>query len=358
MKISPFNKNITLPGLAMVLLFSFNLLTSYSCSKDNVKGPELTILDASQTRSKTESTLTFHLSLNKPATNAVTIDYTFSDGTATSPHDYISAPGTVIIPANQTAATINVQISGDTLDTRQTNLQFTISLSNPKFCTLVNTSANGIIITENGSYLATDNTGYTTPLSYPGYTLVWSDEFSGNSLDLNNWNQETGNGQGGWGNNELETYTNSTNNTFVSNGNLIIEARKEIKNSVTYTSGRMTTQGKKFFKFGRIDIRAKLPVGKGIWPALWMLGTDISTVGWPACGETDIMELIGTNPSIVYGTLHWSNSGGSEASKGSQYSLVSGDFSKEFHVFSLVWLRITFIYMLMTMFIWMFQYRR
>ena len=91
------------------------------------------------------------------------------------------------------------------------------------------------------------------------------------------------------------------------------------------------------FKFGRIDIRAKLPVGKGMWPALWMLGTNISSVGWPACGEIDNMELIGTKPSTVYGTLHWSNAGGSHASKGSDFELPSGDFSNQFHVFSIVW---------------------
>jgi beta-glucanase (GH16 family) len=99
----------------------------------------------------------------------------------------------------------------------------------------------------------------------------------------------------------------------------------------------MTTQEKKFFKFGRIDIRAKLPVGKGIWPALWMLGTNISSAGWPACGEIDNMELIGTYPSTVYGTAHWSNAGGSHSSKGTNYTLVAGDFSKQFHVFSIVW---------------------
>ena len=183
--------------------------------------------------------------------------------------------------------------------------------------------------------LSTDTAGYTTPLSYPGYALVWSDEFSENSLNLNDWNQETG--SGGWGNNELETYTNSPKNTYISNGNLIIEARKETTEKTGFTSGRMTTQGKRTFKYGRIDIRAKLPVSKGLWPALWMLGSNITSVGWPVCGETDIMELIGTYPSTVYGTLHWGNAGGTNTSKGTNYVLSSGDFSKEFHVFSIIW---------------------
>ena len=104
-----------------------------------------------------------------------------------------------------------------------------------------------------------------------------------------------------------------------------------------YTSARITTQAKKYFKFGRIDIRAKLPVGKGIWPALWMLGENISTVGWPACGEIDIMELVGTYPGRVTGTMHWKPTNGSSTNKGANYNLTSGDFSQEFHVFSIVW---------------------
>jgi beta-glucanase (GH16 family) len=99
----------------------------------------------------------------------------------------------------------------------------------------------------------------------------------------------------------------------------------------------MTTQNKKQFKFGRIDIRAKLPVGKGIWPALWMLGANISTVGWPSCGEIDIMELVGTFPSRVTGTMHWKGVGGDRQLKGANYNLSSGNFSQQFHVFSIVW---------------------
>jgi beta-glucanase (GH16 family) len=99
----------------------------------------------------------------------------------------------------------------------------------------------------------------------------------------------------------------------------------------------MTTQNKKSFTFGRIDIRAKLPVGKGIWPALWMLGTNISTIGWPGCGESDIMELIGTYPGRVYSTMHWKSVSGSDASKGALHDLSSGNFSQQFHVFSIIW---------------------
>lgn len=324
-------------GSVLVVLFSIGLLHLFSCTKGSDPGPGLSITDVVQSRNKTETTMQFHLILTKPAKNDVSVDYSFSDGTAKAPGDYISVTGTVVIPANQTEGTISVRLTGDPLNVRQPNLQFTVNLSNPKFCTIVTSSAKGIIVSEDGTYLATDNTGYSTPLIYPGYTLVWSDEFSGNNLDLSAWNQETGTGSGGWGNNELESYTNSLKNTFVSNGNLIIEARRENIGASGYSSGRMTTQNKKFFKFGRIDMRAKLPVGKGIWPALWMLGTNISSAGWPACGEIDIMELIGTTPSTVFGTLHWSSIAGAHVSKGTSYKLLSGDYSKEFHVYSIIW---------------------
>jgi beta-glucanase (GH16 family) len=312
------------------------LLYLFSCIKANDPDPQISIQDASRTRSTTESTLKFQITLNHTTTNPVSVDYSIADGTATSRKDFQSASGTVTIPAIQTTATIDVLLKGDPLNTRQPNLLFTINLENPKNCTIKTASAKGTILTEDGTYLSTDNTGYSIPSIYPGYNLVWSDEFSESSLDMSTWNQEVGNGSGGWGNNELEFYTASPGNIFISNGNLIIEARKETVDRFNYTSGRMTTQGKKYFKFGRIDIRAKLPVGKGIWPALWMLGTNITSVGWPACGETDIMELIGTNPSLVYGTLHWSNSG-SHASKGANFSLLTGDYSKQFHVFSIIW---------------------
>jgi len=316
--------------------FSVMLFLMSSCAKANDPDPGLSISDVSQARSTTASSMKFHLVLNKASASDISVDYQLVEGTAKTPADFESSSGTVKIPAGQTEGIIEVKLTGDPTDIRQPNLQFTVQLSNPKNCTLTSSSAKGIIITENGTSLATENNGYTTPLTYPGYTLVWSDEFSGNSVDLNAWNMETGNGSGGWGNNELEYYTGSAKNVFVSNGNLIIEARKETIGAFSYTSTRMTTQGKKEFKYGRIDIRAKLPVGKGIWPALWMLGSNINTVGWPACGEIDIMELIGINPSTVYGTLHWSN-GGTHASKGANIKLDSGDYSDAFHVYSLIW---------------------
>jgi hypothetical protein len=183
----------------------------------------------------------------------------------------------------------------------------------------------------------TSDDGYITPLSYTGMNLVWQDEFNGTSLNELDWNYETGTGSSGWGNNELQNYR--TANTTVSNGRLVIEARKENVNSSAYTSSRLTTQNKFDFKYGRVDIRAVMPQGKGLWPALWMLGTNITTTGWPSCGEIDIMEMIGggSNDSKTHGTVHWSDGSNQYASFGASKALGSGKLSDEFHVYTIIW---------------------
>src|SRR4051812_38546848 len=116
--------------------------------------------------------------------------------------------------------------------------------------------------------------------------LVWSDEFNGNSIDAANWKFETGGG--GWGNNELEYYTDRPENAVINNGNLLIIARKESFNGSSYTSARMKTQGLKHWTYGKIEARIQLPATQGVWPAFWTLGESISTDGWPKCGEIDI----------------------------------------------------------------------
>ena len=181
--------------------------------------------------------------------------------------------------------------------------------------------------------------GYTTPKTYAGRELVWADEFEGTGLDEKIWNYELGDGcpgNCGWGNNELQYYRKE--NTSVKEGYLFIKANYESVGGKLYTSSRLTTQNKFNFKYGRVDIRAALPKGKGIWPALWMLGKNINTVGWPKCGEIDIMEMVGGSGSDnqVHGTAHWDN-GGSHAQYGGNTKLASGIFNDEFHVFSITW---------------------
>ena len=179
------------------------------------------------------------------------------------------------------------------------------------------------------------NAGYTTPMSYSGYTLVWNDEFDGSSLGAH-WIQEIGNGSWGWGNNESQYYRSE--NTSVADGFLTITAKEENFAGFNYTSSRIKTQGNLNYKYGRIDIRAKLPYSQGLWPALWMLGENISSVSWPNCGEIDIMELIGgngNNDKTIHGTAHWHDNG--HASYGGSSFLSSGIYNDEFHVFSIIW---------------------
>lgn len=180
--------------------------------------------------------------------------------------------------------------------------------------------------------------GYITPLEYAGHNLVWQDEFDGFSVNTSSWNFEIGTGSGGWGNNELEYYR--AENATVADSVLTIEAREESFGNSNYTSARLTTQGKRSFQYGRVDIRALLPKGKGIWPALWMLGNNFNTTGWPDCGEIDIMEMVGGNggENKVYGTLHWefngehADAGGSKTLSSSTYN-----FAEAYHVFSIIW---------------------
>lgn len=158
------------------------------------------------------------------------------------------------------------------------------------------------------------------------YQLVWSDEFNGTSVDTTAWSFDTGNS--GWGNNELENY--QPGNATVANDNLVITAKKETAGTAQYTSARMKTENKKSFTYGRIEARIKLPVGQGLWPAFWTLGSNISTVGWPQCGEIDIMERINTD-SLLYGTMHWNNNG--HVSNGGKTT----SSPSEYHVYDVEW---------------------
>lgn len=177
--------------------------------------------------------------------------------------------------------------------------------------------------------------GYESPEQYSGMKIVWLDEFDSDKLDPANWSHEIGGH--GWGNNELQYYQES--NTEVRDGYAIITARKENKEGKDYTSSRIITKGKKEFKYGRVDIRALLPKGQGIWPALWMLGSNISVVDWPACGEIDIMEMIGGKgkDNVLHGTAHWEKAS-NHTYQGGSISLENDQiFADEFHVFSISW---------------------
>jgi len=169
-----------------------------------------------------------------------------------------------------------------------------------------------------------------------GWKLVWHDEFNGSVIDTSIWAFEV-NGNGG-GNNELQYYTAEPRNAFVENGTLVIQALKETYNGKQYTSARMNTTYKRDWLYGRADVRAKMPTGRGLWPAIWMLPTDWVYGGWPASGEIDIMELLGQEPSKIYGTVHWGQDAAHHLSSGGSYTLQNGaSFANGYHTFTLEW---------------------
>ena len=164
---------------------------------------------------------------------------------------------------------------------------------------------------------------------------LWNDEFD--SIDTTTWTFETG--ASGWGNNEWQYYTARSENAFVQDGILHIRANKEDYEGAKYTSARMITKGKFSFTYGTVEARIALPVGKGIWPAFWMLGENIDAVSWPACGEIDIIEAV-NDENVVYGTNHW-QAGGNQADYGNNTKDYYGT-SKElditqFHNYKMVW---------------------
>lgn len=180
------------------------------------------------------------------------------------------------------------------------------------------------------------------PDPYRNWVLTWSDEFTGpngSSPDATKWVYE--NGGDGWGNEELEYYAARPKNLRVEDGNLVIEAVKEEltgPDGVThhYTSGRLKTQGLFSQAYGRFEARIKIPPGQGVWPAFWLLGEDFSTVGWPKCGEIDVMENVDIEKSRVHGSIHGPGYSGKK-SLTSAYVLSHERFSDDFHVFAVEW---------------------
>ncbi len=166
------------------------------------------------------------------------------------------------------------------------------------------------------------------------YVLVWADEFDVDGAPCaENWAFDIGTGNNGWGNAEEQYYTDRQDNVIIENGVLKIISRKENYQGSSYTSARLKTQNIFDFKYGRVDVRAKLPEGVGTWPAIWMLGANFETVGWPACGEIDIMEHVGSNPGHVLSTLHYPNHYAGNGPGG--HTTVADPYS--FHLYTVEW---------------------
>ncbi len=329
------NKNV-------LLLFSFLCITYFfeSCDKpdDGSSTPEqitVSVQELSLLEGEENTNAFIRIQLSDKSDELITAYISSVDRTAIAGEDYFGFENIPIVfePGDQ-YKDYQITIIGD--EEFEEDEQFDVIFANIEGFAFPAAGVTSITIENDEAspyILNIPEEGYSTPMSYEGMELIWQDEFDQEAVDENFWCFEIGHGNNGWGNNELQYYQKQ--NASIVDGNLVIEAKKNNSGS-QYTSSRMITKGKFDFQYGRVDIRAVLPEGQGIWPALWMLGANIDQVSWPACGEIDIMELIGHQPNRVYGTAHWSSSG-QHASFGSNTSLSNGIFKDEFHVFSIIW---------------------
>ena len=225
------------------------------------------------------------------------------------------------------ATSYRVLINNETLELTQNTFSYTFTQGG--------TNNYEIIV---AAYNSSGNTSITYSLSVYVKTelaLIWQDEFDENGAPNSaNWGYNTGTGDNGWGNNESQYYTDRLDNAKVENGFLKITAKKENYQGSEYTSARLISSGKFEFTYGRVDVRAKLPAGGGVWPAIWMLGANFGTVGWPACGEIDIMEYVGNDPGQISSALHTPSSFGNTVNH--KVTSITNE-TTEFHIFSTIW---------------------
>jgi len=293
-----------------------------TCAKTTTPDEEVVVSKISITNSQSfEGTsnpnFTFEITIAESIGKSLEIPYTLEGITAEPNVDFTGElSGTITINAGELKSVLNVSIVND--DENEVDEKMRVG---------------GIgTIKDDDEVVFADDDGYSTSREHFGYDLVMEDEFDGTQLDESIYNYEYG--ASGWGNNELQDYGDLPENIFLDNSKMTIRATKG--GDGKFRSARITTQNKKEFKFGRIDVRAKLPKGQGIWPAIWMLGKNIDEVSWPACGEIDIMELVGHEPKVSHGTAHWGLKGEPSTFVGSSYA-IEEDFQERFHVFSIVW---------------------
>lgn len=297
--------------------------------------PELTIEAAIAIETDSGGKMDFEVSSNRSDfTKDITFQFETKGITAEPGKDFTTVSGQGTIPVGSNSYIISVDILND--DEREIDELLEVTISNAQEATIARATNTGSI-TDNDMSLLGDEDGYNTPTSYFGFSQIWNEDFDGAEVDEERYNFELGDGCPdicGWGNEELQNYTNDQKNIKLENGRMAITASQE--DVLSFTSARLTTKDKVEFQYGRIDVRAKLPKGQGLWPAIWMLGENIDEVGWPACGEIDIMELVGHKANQVSGTAHWGERGQPSTFRTSTYTQAT-DFSDGFHVFTLVW---------------------
>lgn len=317
-----------------------------SCGGDDPKDSKLSILTESielmEGNETNSQVATFEL--NKTVNTDLTLSIAITGGDAIENEDFTSlTSNSVTLTSGENSFSITIEVLGDLRRENDEEIQLSFTSTDPDFeavdvsVLIINDDADNYSIGE----LVFPEGGYETPLSYDGMKLVWSDEFDQESLNLDDWSYDNGNGCPnicGWGNNELQYYMDE--NLSLQNGYLVIEAKKQTVGGNEFTSAKIVSKGKQSFTYGRIDIRANLPYGQGIWPALWMLGDNIDEVGWPNCGEIDIMEMVGgdnVKDATTHGTVHWGVDGGNHAEYGGSKKVSEGILNDNFHVFSIEW---------------------
>jgi len=323
-----------------LFIYSFLFLFISSCDEGNFSDdrfPEVTAENITVAETNQNQEISLELMLNKPSTQEIVINYNISNGTALAASDFRNVQNeSLTISPGDVSASIPLIILGDEFKEDQEN--FYVNLTSAINASIA-TKEIEITITDTDTLEEPGGSpsfeGYESPLEYEGYDLVWQDEFEADQLS-DDYTFEIGTGSNGWGNNESQYYREE--NTRLEEGYLVIQAKEENFQGSEYTSSRIITEGKQEFKYGRFDIRARMPYGQGIWPAIWMLGANFRQIGWPYCGEIDIMEMIGGQgrERIVHGTVHWQSDDG-YASYTNSEDLSDRTLADQFHVFSIIW---------------------
>lgn len=268
------------------------LFLSAACGKKSSDGPSNTAPTGLTVQAKVNADSSGNVSFTASATNAVTYDYDFGNGV------FQTVPNGVVTYKYSSSGTYTVNV--------------------------IAKSAGGQTVSQSAQVVVVIKT-----------SVIWSDEFDiPGAPDPTKWGYDIGTGSGGWGNNELEYYTSRSDNVIVSNGTLKIIAKKESYSGSGYTSARLLTRGLYAFQYGKIEIRAKLPAGKGTWPGIWMLGSNFATVGWPACGEIDIMEQDGSHKTTVLGTMHYPTQKNPNGDGG---TTIVNTATSDFHRYAAIW---------------------
>ena len=317
----------------LYFIISLQMVLFFSCKKEEPEtitgiSASLNTFSEGDENSTIDLTLTLEGNIRQP----VMVDYVWTEITAVKGQDFEATDGSVEFSPDQMTQTVSFDIIGDTHLELEESLSLNLSANGQQFGVTIIIEDKDII-----EDILSDADGFYTPDTYSSMRKVWADEFDGSELNPDDWTYEIGDGcdKGicGWGNNELQVYSNEEKNLKLENGLMTITARDEGNN--VFTSARIITQDKVEVTYGRIDMRAKMPKGQGLWPALWMLGANIDDVSWPKCGEIDIMELVGHEPATTHGTVHYDNNGYA-TSTGSR-KLATGDLSDQFHVYTIIW---------------------